>query len=82
MTVSKADARAFVVGYLSDHFHMPPTYFADSVNLRNDLLFTTEALVVLGNRINQAHSIDVYVTPKEIASCTTVGDIVDLIHSK
>jgi len=82
MAVTEAAARAFIVGYLSDHFHMPPSYFTDDVNLRDDLLFTTEALVVLGKRINQAHSIDVYVTPKEIAACKTVGDIVALIASK
>ena len=82
MSVSKTRARAFVVGYLSDHFHMPSGFFTDDVDLREDLLFTTEALIVFGKRINQAHAVDVYVSPKEIAGCGTVGNVIDLIASK
>jgi hypothetical protein len=72
----------FVLGYFSNHFHMPQSYFSEDTNLRDDLLYTNESLVELGRWINQSQWHNAYVMPAEIAACQTIGDIIDLIWKK
>ena len=74
--------KKFVFGYFSDHFHVPESYFSEDTNLRDDLLYTNESLVELGRWINRANWHNAYVLPGEIARCTTIGDVIDLIWKK
>lgn len=79
---TKSTVTEFVIGYFSDHFHMPPKYFKADTSLRDDLLYTNESLIEVGKWINKANWHDAYVWPKEIAACETIGDVIALIVKK
>lgn len=78
MKISYAEALTRLISYFAQHFHMPEKYFSESTNLRDDLLYTSESLVPVGKFINQSNWTSVYVYPKEVAACETIGDIAKL----
>jgi hypothetical protein len=82
MATKRADVVAFVLRYFSDQFHLPPSYFKESDNVRKAWLFDDKSLVALGKAINQAEWHDAYVTPLEMVKCKTIKDIIDLVFSK
>lgn len=76
---SRDQVRGYVINYFSEHFHLPLDCFSDKTSLRGDLLYNDQTLVPVGQYFNQAHWTGVYVMPKEIAACQTIGDVVDLL---
>ena len=68
-----------VIGWLSDHFHLPASYFNDKTDLRSDLLFDNASLVELGKYFNKADWTSAKLYPAQYAECRTVGDLIDLL---
>ncbi len=69
-----------VIGWLSDHFHLPFSYFKEATDLRQDLLFDNSSLVELGKYFNKADWTSVKLYPSMYAGCNTIGDLIDLIN--
>ena len=82
MAVSRKDVANFVIGLLSDQFHLPPSYFQEDDDLRKTWLFDDKSLVALGKTINKSDWHDEYVTPLEMVKCKTIGKLIDLLWKK
>ncbi|MER9299296.1 hypothetical protein NKI38_22770 [Mesorhizobium sp. M0621] len=68
-----------VIGWFSDHFHLPFDYFGEKTSLRDDLLFDNASLVELGKYFNKAAWTEAKLYPSQYAACETIGDLIDLI---
>jgi hypothetical protein len=82
MAVTRPQCRTFVINYIAEEVSVPPAWITEKTDLRSDLLFDNGSLVALGRHINQAHWHEAYVLPGEIASCASVGDVIDLLYKK
>ena len=68
-----------VIGWFSDHFHLPVSFFDEDKDLRDDFLFDNHSLVELGKYFNKSDWTIVKLYPAQYAKCVTIGDLIDLI---